>query len=239
MKLAICLHGLVGNIVGKSGDSNVGSEQVLDLSYQHWEQYFLTPYNPDIFIHSWNVDLKDKMVELFQPKKIIVEPQKVFEIPEWIPGGEKRKQGHYSKWYSNLQSVNLMLDSQNTYDLVMIARFDIAWKKAIAIHKLNPEIFYIGGWFRNPSSKVKDFWFVSNPKYIKKFSKLYSKIEEYCSPEVNAISKSNGISNHKMAAHHLVELDLPIEQLLQCNDDYDPKKSDYPLIRYEYFGVKK
>ena len=243
MKIAICLHGLVGNIIGKSGDSNLGSDVVLKIAHQHWDRYFIEPYSPDIFIHSWNQDLESDLNNLFKPKKIIVEEQKKFEIPEWIPGSFQRKQNHYSKWYSNLKSVDLMSKYENEnhfqYDFAMIARFDIAWRKRIFFEKMNNKNFYVGGWKRNPGVKLKDFWFISRPKNIRKFSNIYNKIEMLCSPEINAISKSNGISNHKMTARFVADLKFNIESLLMCEDDFDGNKSDYPLVRYYYFGAKK
>lgn len=243
MKVAICLHGLIGNVVGKSGDSDVGSDIVLKIAHQHWDRYFLEPYKPDVFIHSWNTKLHKEIDKLFCPKKIVTEEQKTFNIPDWIPGEEKRKQNHYSKWFSNKESVGLMncyeLANKFNYDFVMIARFDIAWRKNIDIKKLDNKKFYIGGWIRNPRNKVKDFWFLGSSKNIKKFSTIYDQIGNYCHPDVKVISKSNGISNHKMAAYHINKLGFPCQELLKCNDDTDGEKSDYPLIRYYYFGAKK
>lgn len=243
MRVALCLHGLVGNIVGKSGDSNMGSDVVLKIAHQHWDRFFISPYNCDVFIHSWNVDLKSDMNKLFNPKNIITEEQRKFNIPEWIPGEPQRKQNHYSKWYSNQKSVELMSqyerDNKINYDLAIIGRFDIAWRKGIDLDSLNGKTFYIGGWMRNPANKIKDFWFISSPKNIRKFSTIFNYIEEYSSPKINAVSKSNGISNHKLVAHHLEVLGLKKEQLLKCEDDTDWEKSDYPLVRYYYYGAKK
>jgi hypothetical protein len=98
----------VGNIEGKSGDSSVGSKDVLELSYLHWNEHFIKKYNPDIFIHSWNVDLERELIHLFNPKAIVVEPQISFNIPGWIPGEFRRKQNHYSKWFSNQRATRLM-----------------------------------------------------------------------------------------------------------------------------------
>lgn len=243
MKVALCLHGLVGNIKGKSGEEDIGSDIVLKIAHQHWDRYFLEPYKPDVFIHSWNTDLKDNMVKLFNPKDIFVEEQRKFNIPEWIPGDEQRKQNHYSKWFSNKESVRLMgryeTKAKVKYDLVIIARFDIAWRKGINLKKLKSNNFYVGGWHRDHKSKVKDFWFISSSDNIKKFSNVYDKIEYYCSPEVKATSKTNGISNHKLAATHLLKLNLNVEELLYCGHDLDAEQSDYPLVRYYYFGAKK
>lgn len=243
MKIAICLHGKIGNILTKSGDSNVGSDVVLKIAHQHWDRYFLNPYKPDVFIHSWDTNLENKIVELFQPKSYVIEKQKIFDVPDWVPGDPQRRQNHFSKWYSNKKAVELMTQYEGkhkiAYDLVIIARFDIAWRKQIKLEKLDSKKFYIGGWIRNPRNKVKDFWFISSPKNIRKFSEIYDNIEKYCSPEMRVVSKSNGISNHKMAAYHISVCQFEIQELLKCNDDLDGEKSDYPLIRYYYFGAQK
>ena len=51
MRVALCLHGLVGGTKGKNGDLLGGSEEVLEHSFRHNNNFVLAD-NVDVFIHS-------------------------------------------------------------------------------------------------------------------------------------------------------------------------------------------
>jgi hypothetical protein len=243
MRHAICLHGLVGNIKGKSSEFDVGADKVLELSYYHWIEHIIENNNADVFIHSWNTELSDKINNMFNPKRAVYDKQIKFDIPDYVMGEENRKQAHYSRWYSTKKVAKLKekYEKENNfkYDMVMVARFDIAWNKSISFDALNPNIMYYGGWDRNGNTKIKDFWFISKSKNIDNFSKLYNNLDEYNIPGNCTINKKLGISNHRLSKYHIDYLNLKTDTILLCQDNIDASKSDYPLIRYKYFGAKK
>lgn len=147
IKSALCLHGFVGSIAGKSGTTIIDAEIVLKLAYKHWKKYIIKHNNLDIFIHCWNVELQDLILKLFKPISAKFNNQITFLIPEIIPGLEQRKHSHYSRWYSfyKVNELKCKYEEQNNfkYDYVMNARFDIAWQKPIFFNKLLIDNFYI------------------------------------------------------------------------------------------------
>ncbi len=76
MRVAICLFGLVG---GKSGKNGAGDSVDAEIAYKHYKKHiFDVNDNVDIFVHSWSVDKRSDILELYKPKKYIIEPQKYF-----------------------------------------------------------------------------------------------------------------------------------------------------------------
>lgn len=239
MKIAISLFGLVGNIVGKSGTSTVGADKVLDLSYKHWYDYVISKNDKiDFFVHSWSEDQQDNINKLFNPVASKYEPQKIFDIPDYVVGTEIRKQSHYSRFYSTKQSIMLKQEYEAKhnfkYDWVMSARFDIAWKKPIEFNLHNNKWFYYGGMDRRGSIKVIDFWFFSNSEYMDKFCYLYDDLDKYTLPK----GSPRRISSHSLCSRKMDELDCKTKSILRYEHFTDPTKTDYPLIRYEYFGAQ-
>lgn len=147
IRSALCLHGLVGNISGKSGEIIVHPEIVLKLAYKHWKKYVIKDNNPDIFIYCWNTNLSELILKLFKPVSSSFEDQIKFDLKDFIPGSESRKQAHYSRWYAlykvNELKRNYEIKNDFKYDYVMNARFDIAWKKSIIFNELTLDEFYI------------------------------------------------------------------------------------------------
>ena len=238
MKIAICLSGLVGNIVGKSNDSNIGVNEVLKLSYRHWnKQIIQTNGEIDFFVHSWDIDVQQAIKRYFSPKLSSFEKQIIFDVPAHIIGDENRKQSHYSRWYSTMKSVELKAEYEIAnnfkYDCVMISRFDIAWKKPIIFADHDMSHVYCGGWWNQSDVSIKDFWFFSSSANMDRFGELYSHIGHYMLTSNKRLNKK--ISSHKLAKYHIDKLGLKTKYLLKCDDNIDPTKSDYPLIRYEYF----
>ena len=100
MKIALCLYGLQGNLKGKSGSFDILPEDksninTIELAYYYWNKYFLSKYDIDIYIHSWEPKLKKELIKLYKPIKYKFEEQKIFDIPSHVSGTHERKQHHY------------------------------------------------------------------------------------------------------------------------------------------------
>ena len=242
MKVALCLHGLVGNISKKSGEKDnfvqggkgykraaKSKELVLDLAHLHWDKYILSPKENDIdiFIHSWDVNLKDYIVSKFNPKSYFFEKQVVFDMPYFIyqkyklPASSRydynislrahklnRIQNHYSKWYSFEKSIDLALEygknNNIKYDCIMGSRFDVAIKKEIVFDKYNMDcIWKVGGPPWDGSLKVQDHLFFSNEDKMEKFKKLYGDMNFYLRQGKMCPVR---ISNHRLARRHIAEV---------------------------------
>ncbi len=73
MKIAICFYGLVGSKVGKNG---LGENLDPSIAYEYYKKHIIDLNDEvDIFIHSWSIDSKEKLVELYKPKKECIEKQ--------------------------------------------------------------------------------------------------------------------------------------------------------------------
>tara|TARA_R110001592_G_scaffold192795_12_gene439821 strand:+ start:7809 stop:8582 length:774 start_codon:yes stop_codon:yes gene_type:complete len=238
MRYALCLHGLIGSLDGKSGASD-SCLDVLDLAYKHLSKYILDKNNIDIFIHSWDVEYTKEILEKFKPIKSNIEIQMQFE-------GERRIKNHYSRWYSFMQSVKLKTEYENEnnfkYDGVMVSRFDVAWLNQIKFNKYNMDYFYVSQWYkgdkiRKDKNKIKDIWFLSSSKNINQFSNLYLMLDDYNKIE-KLKHKKLGISSHYLAKYHCDENKLKIKKILKLDEGkrgvINVENSDYSLIRHKY-----
>ena len=154
MKVALCLFGVVGSTGEKAGTS--GSDpRILDISFQKYADNIIGPNNADVFIHTWDTKFEDKIRQQFSPVDANFQKQVIFDIPAYVKGAgakdpEKRKQNHYSMWYSIKQSVHLKRCWEEThgfkYDCVMIGRFDTSWETKIDFSSFDMSRFYTGRW---------------------------------------------------------------------------------------------
>ena len=86
MKLAICLFGNLGNhaVAGaRSPDVDLMAESntFIDVRgpYNHLQQALCSHYETDYFIHSWSIDHKDFILDLYNPTLHKIVPQKNFD----------------------------------------------------------------------------------------------------------------------------------------------------------------
>ncbi len=147
MKIAFCLNGVVGGNAGKSGQGS--SEEVLEIGHRYFKENIFDKNDVDVFVHSWTVDMKDKILELYNPKKHVIEPQIWWDKNPWRGF---RMNNHMSKWYSTQKSVELKtqyeIENNFEYDFVFVSRFDIAWLKEMDFKTYDKNAFYVGHWNR-------------------------------------------------------------------------------------------
>ena len=76
-KVALCFSGLA------RGKNDIGRDSGgIDYSFPHIKRHILKKNDVDIFVHSWSVDSRDDILNLFKPKKYIIEPQIKFSNKE-------------------------------------------------------------------------------------------------------------------------------------------------------------
>jgi hypothetical protein len=163
MKIAICFYGLVGSLSDKNGQ---GIPIDPSIGYKYYkENIFDTNDEVDIFIHSWSVNSKDKLIELYNPKKHIIEKQVPFpnsknhpvvagkgfdKIKMFILKLLKRKSYDYvkrvkekeafraySRWYSVKESVQLMRDYELEHDF----EYDCVMTTRLDVAFFKPVVF--------------------------------------------------------------------------------------------------
>ena len=225
-KIALCFHGIHGGeSTGKNYHStdfekgeNNSSIRVLETSHKYLYENIIKHNDVDIFFHTWDVNLKDKMVELYKPKKYLVENQRKFSIPDYVGthsmgGGydEKRGQAHYSRWYSFKKSNELKEEYEKNnkfkYDLVMQSRLDLCWTEKVDFQKeFDSNYFYTSTPIHSGKVELPDRWFVSDSYKMDKFSKLYDLINDFCNPKSKiSVPQYAGISSHFMVCNYLTK----------------------------------
>jgi hypothetical protein len=156
MRTALCLYGLIGNTGSKSGYSK-SDTRVLEIASKNYLKNLIVPNNADVFLHTWDTQLENEVRSAFSPCDAIFEEQIVFDIPSHVQANgasnsEKRKQNHYSMWYSVKKTVELKRkwEEKNNfkYDCVMIGRFDVSWETMVDFSSFDMKKNYTGRWCR-------------------------------------------------------------------------------------------
>ena len=173
MRCAFCLYGLVGT----SEKYGVGyNENNLDDLFKSLQKNVIE-VNPDIqfdfFIHTWSFSSKEKILNLYRPKKLVTEKQKYFfsisifsryfraNIRNIIFFKGLFKKNEYklspfflrihsilSRWYSTSKSLILKEDFEKSenfnYDLVISSRIDLYFLRPIKITNFKSEVLLSG-----------------------------------------------------------------------------------------------
>ena len=153
MKIAFCLHGLVGSQVVKYGSVHKGENIDTKISYKYYKKNILDLYKGkiDIFLHSQSYEEKNKLLKLYKPKLHKIEKKKFFnysinhphlkrlkllklkmyiEKIFGIKNSEKKynyltKKAYaaYSRWYSFREAIKL----KKKYELKKNFKYDLVF----------------------------------------------------------------------------------------------------------------
>jgi len=88
MRVAICFFGLVG---GKSGKNGAGGTIDSKVACEYYKKHIFDVNDEvDVFIHSWSVEKANELLEIYKPKKYVIEPQRsffqsIFHPKMWSP----------------------------------------------------------------------------------------------------------------------------------------------------------
>ena len=196
MKTAICLHGLAR-----------GSTTKADGAYKERFATLLSKIgDADVFIHSWDIDISEELVEIFNPISYKIEHQKNFSE-------ELDKLKHMNKsnntWenqyplfnilsflYSRKYSVDLKrqheIENKIKYDCVLICRFDVGFhnsgrnKTSYLDFNLNLDMSKVyQAYWNQTNAGSSDHWYYSNSDNIDTISTIYDKMFEYLQPNSN------------------------------------------------------
>lgn len=232
-KVALCLYGLVGGKVGKDGK---GGNVDYMIAYEHYKKHIFDKNNIDVFIHSWSVDLKNELKEIYRPQRSIFQKQKRFT---WFDrNNNDQKHRAYSRWYSSKKTIELKREYEIkngfVYDWVMVSRLDLAFFTDVIFDRYNPDYFYASYWNDAPNPRLGrlqanrenhnervgflDLWFFSNSKIMDKFSTLYDHRKEY------------DVSPHKASRQHVDTFTDKIKYGFYRWDDHE-------LVRRKFLNV--
>ncbi|MBI2102543.1 hypothetical protein HYT55_01790 [Candidatus Woesearchaeota archaeon] len=263
-RIALCLFGLVGGIKSKNNESILGSQEVLELGFKHYDEHFFKKNpNIDVFVHTWSTELEKPILELYHPKSALFEKQKQFKTSELMEGTEQRKIVHYSMTYSikNVIELKAKYERENNikYDFVFLSRFDVAWNEDFIFRQFDPQYFYAAKWYSRlhkffplhipigypyTSIGIADLWFFSNSDNMNLFSTLYDHLEEYAKPGQCPPTKF-GVSFHNLTSYHLSQKGLAQKLrfygkriVFTGEKTRMSSKETSPLVRRKYFDCK-
>jgi hypothetical protein len=191
MKIALCLHGLFDSTQDSSSNGLDGLE--------HIKKHIFSKGDVDVFIHSWEVEKADFINMLYQPKKSIFESQKDFSdlIKEKgldkLEGCPRSPQSVLSHLYSVSEVMKLPFQTNERYDVVVKARFDLGRINRntsgpglgnpypVQCINFNPNIeadkIYMANWNHFHMGPA-DMWFYGSEQTMNHFKNLYQTLEE-------------------------------------------------------------
>ena len=191
MKIALCLHGLFSSTTDSTSNGYDG--------YQYIKEHILSKGDVDVYIHSWEVNMKDEIVKLYNPKACVFEEQKDFShiINDRGLDGVKNTprpiKNVISHFYSVSEAVSLATNSGVEYDIIIKARFDLGRinRNTSGPNRHNPfpvqcinlqtdienDRLYMANWNHFKMGPA-DMWFYGDSKIMGEFKDLYSFLEK-------------------------------------------------------------
>lgn len=191
MKIALCLHGLFNSQFDFSSNGYDG--------FKYIKKNILEKGNVDIYLHSWELEKKDIILNLYNPKVSKFEVQKNFsEIIENrnlnnLQNTPRPIKNVISHFYSVTESIKLAFESGIKYDIIIKSRFDLGRinRETSGPNKQNPfpvqcinfqtniekNKLYMANW-NHFSMGPADMWFYGCSKIMNNFTKLFKFVEQ-------------------------------------------------------------
>jgi hypothetical protein len=190
-KVAICLKGAVSK-KGKthdrfynSGDLYRDGEYVNYVAVRNsiFKHIVLSNkgYDFDFFLHGWNLDLKDELIKIYEPKKFLFENNINYNDVIGSVITNSNDFGGVSGGLSLKKSLELReiyeIESNEKYDIVIIYRYDVLLWKDMKLDNYDvSKSIYVNGWYGNCNG---DFHFLMSYENAYKFKYLYNSITTY------------------------------------------------------------
>ena len=217
MNVAICLSGLIGS------SRKYGQGKTID--YKKTKFFFEKNFSDKninffYFLHCWNKEIKDEIVEFYNPTDYL------FETPLKIDNRLDYKQNTYiSSNYSKKKVIELKKnyeeDNNIKFDLIILTRFDLLIYKQLNLHSLDKKKFYVVGPRTHHSKSCKclfcdesninhclnDPLFIGSSSDIDKFSLAYDNLDQY-----------GYESNHIITKKHILKMGLweRVDYIFNC-----------------------
>jgi hypothetical protein len=210
MKIALCLHGLFNSTTDSTSNGVDGFEYI--------KENILSKGDVDIYIHSWELDKKDEILNLYKPKSYIFEQQKDFSNIINDRGLDSLGQtprpikNVISHLYSVTEAINLVLNSKINYDIIIKSRFDLGRinRNTSGPNKHNPfpvqcinllteikdDKLYMANW-NHFNMGPADMWFYGSKNIMKEFTTLFPTLEQEMYLDSNYHKFATAIENNR------------------------------------------
>jgi hypothetical protein len=218
MKIAILLSGQPRQI-------KIGHESL---------KFYTEKYDCDVFIHTWFDEqfpssVYNDMLELFKPKKILIENQITFDKtgaqdPRWRTTLQNLLSMYYSIFMANQLKSLYEEECEFKYDFVIRMRTDIKLKRPIEIEKIEKGKIALYNWTETGYNDrgVSDIFAIGESSLMDVYSNVYSNIPFYLNDD-----KTYNINDTKMRPeyvlkHHLKTANKLSLQFFWHGDVSDP-----------------
>jgi len=200
MKVALVLRGLIHTDFGKMCNvlAKNQTEHLLNSIYKSTKKHILDPnkdHNIDIFIHSWNPELQNELINLYKPINYTFENNINYsnEIIEKIIDSEEE----ISRFTYNQTSMALSLkkcceivENHSTknninYDIVIIYRLDMILVEDVILDNYDKKYISVNC----QGNKSGDIYFIMSYENILKFKNLYDSISTNNKPHFHRFVK--------------------------------------------------
>ena len=249
MRIAISLSGYVGWVngsytpTGKKANIDNLIEANPKLSYDSIMEKVVRPNTGgvDFFIHTWNVNRKDELNDLYKPKTIVAEPQDPFDKGELKEFGMKYHSGMrvnnrfrcYSKFNATYRVLKLVreyeLKNNFKYDAVLTTRLDVIYNSILNFSDYDLNKLWIGDWhmrggFRHQNERFNDIIYFSNSDIMNGYVTEYKNINKFS--QDNAYRKDLPTDPHYLFRLYSEAVAKDIEMFW-----VQDKNRDYEIVR--------
>ena len=203
----------------------IGQPRSVKIGYESLKNFYLDKYECDIFSHTWfdkqfPLSLYGEIINLYKPKKFLVEEQIIFDKldrrdPIWKTPLQNILSMYYSMYMAN-QLRNLYEETTGVvYDFVMRMRTDLKISKPIELEKIEKGKLAIYEWTETVYDKVgvSDVFAIGTPDIMNIYSDLYSKIMYYIDQDQTYIIDDSKMRAEYILKHHLETVNkIPIQK---------------------------
>jgi len=223
MKIALCFS---------------GQARSFEKGYEYYKRNLLDHYDVDVYIHTWEFEGSDKLIELYRPKDY------TFDNPSGSVGSAAdtlyTNTPNPQKWpprftYSALYSMGWcnILMNQDQYDWVIKTRTDYALNVKIPFEELDNTKLYVPNCRMVPERDFgNDQFAFSSQDNMNKYMTTFEHIDEYYDSGVQFIGEDlmqANLRKHGLVGEKLVYVDM--------NNPFPPGPHNgtwHSLIRDDY-----
>lgn len=223
-----------------------GQPRNLKIGYNSLKQFYLHKYDCDIFIHTWfdkifSLSVYEEMINLFKPKKILIEEQIIFDKknikdPQWNVSLQNLLSMYYSMYMGN--KLRNMCEEYNEikYDFIMRMRSDLQIYRPIELEKIEKDKLAVYKWtqltptpnFDYNTIGMSDVFALGNSEIMNKYFNLYENAMYYLYKDDSFIINGSKMRQEYILNHHIKTIHkIPI-QIFWHGDQTDPS---FNLIR--------
>jgi hypothetical protein len=193
----------------------------------------IEPNNADVFIHAWHnpelegtryrshpqfpglvpKDAQKKLLDIYQPKNYIIEPQKEFSIDGidsvYQPGDKYFVWAIQSMLYSIKECINLALDwnkDGDPYDAICRSRMDLFYRTPVEFDKLDLNKLNLYDDAKHEPGACNDHFAVGDSRVMRTYADVYPemyKMYAYGTPWCNEVFLGRWMRWNKIEKQHV------------------------------------